>query len=139
MSKKEALVVVVPSSTSSSTSEPSLVGKEPNLKRKQRWIKLNEILKGNAKKSKTNDSTAYSYVTWNQVKTVFNSTNYVQPRRIVDDAKLNFLSEYLSFTTKCFGDVPPGKRLSVFISLGAICFVEAKKDDVEQGMAQGRL
>ena len=179
-SKKEALIVVVPSSRSPSrsTSESSLTGKEPNPKRKQRWIELNEILEGNAKKSKTNDSTAYSYVTWNQVKTVFNPTNYVQPRRKVDDAQLNFLSQYLSITTKCFGDITTGKEakrlhfiapvlICVCILFNgdvdivveedlvgnfvkahghfefmlrrgnkAVCIVQAKKDDVEQGMAQ---
>jgi hypothetical protein len=176
-SKKEALVVVVPSSRRS-TSESSLVGKEPNPKRKQRWIELNEILEGNAKKSKTNDSTTYSYVTWNQVKTVFNPTNYVQPRRNIDDAHLSFLAQYLSITTKCFGDITTGKEAKrlhfiapvlfcVCILLDgdvdivveedlvgnfvkahshfefmlrrgnkAVCIVEAKKDDVEQGMAQ---
>jgi len=179
-SKEDMLVVVVPSSRSSSrsTSESSLTGKEPNPKRKQRWIELNEILEGNAKKSKTNDSTAYSYVTWNQVKTVFNPTNYVQPRRNIDDAQLSFLAQYLSITTKCFGDITTGKEakrlhfiapvlICVCILLDgdvdivveedlvgnfvkahghfefmlrrgnkAICIVEAKKDDVEQGMAQ---
>ena len=179
-SKKEALVVVVPSSRSSSrsTSESSLVGKEPNPKRKQRWIQLNEILEANAKKSKTNDSTAYSYVSWNQVKTVFNPTNYVQTRRNIDDAHLSFLAQYLSITTKCFGDITTGKEakrlhfiapvlICVCILLDgdvdivveedlvgnfvkahghfefmlrrgnkAVCIVEAKKDDVEQGMAQ---
>ena len=179
-SKKEALIVVVPSSRSPSrsTSESSLTGKEPNPKRKQRWIELNEILEGNAKKTKKNDSTAYSYVTWNQVKTVFNPTNYVQPRRKVDDAQLNFLSQYLSITTKCFGDITTGKEakrlhfiapvlICVCILFNgdvdivveedlvgnfvkahghfefmlrrgnkAVCIVEAKKDDVEQGMAQ---
>jgi hypothetical protein len=111
------LVVVVPSSRSPirSTSESSLTGKEPNPKRKQRWIEFNEILERNAKKS--NDSTAYSYITWNQVKTVFNPKNYVQPRRNIDDAQQSFLAQYLSITTKCFGDITTGKRLSVFISL----------------------
>ena len=179
-SKEDMLVVAVPSSRSSSrsTSESSLTGKEPNPKRKQRWIELNEILEGNAKKSKTNDSTAYSYVTWNQVKTVFNPTNYVQPRRNVDDAQLNFLSQYLSITTKCFGDITTGKEAKRLYFIApvlicvcilfngdvdivveedlvgnfvkahghfefmlrrgskAVCIVEAKKDDVEQGMAQ---
>ena len=177
-SKEDMLVVAVPSSRSSnrSTSESSLTGNEPNPKRKQRWIELNGILEG--KKSKTNDSTAYSYVTWNQVKTVFNPTNYVQPRRNVDDAQLNFLSQYLSITTKCFGDITTGneaKRLHFIAPVlicvcilfngdvdivveedlvgkfvkahghfefmlrrgnKAVCIVEAKKDDVEQGMAQ---
>jgi hypothetical protein len=59
-SKEEILVVVVPSSRSSSqsTSESSPTGKEANPKRKQRKIELNKILEENAKKSKTNDSTA---------------------------------------------------------------------------------
>jgi hypothetical protein len=179
-SKQDMLAVGVPSSRSSnrSTSESSLTGKEPNLKRKQRWMELNRILEENAKKSKTNDSTAYSYVTWNQVKTVFNPTNYVQPRRNVDDAQLNFLSQYLSITTKCFGDITTGnegKRLHFIAPVlfcvcilfngdvdivveedlvgkfvkahghfefmlrrgnKAVCIVEAKKDDVEQGMVQ---
>ncbi|KAJ3194121.1 hypothetical protein HDU67_004850, partial [Dinochytrium kinnereticum] len=179
-SKKEAVVVVVPLSGSSSrsTSASSLTGKEPNPKRMQRWIELNAILEGNAKKSKVNDSTAYSYVTWNQVKTLFNPTNYVQPRRNIDDAQLSFLAQYLSITTKCFGDVFSGKEakrhhfiapvlicvcilLDGDVSIGveedlvgnfvkahghfefmlkrgnkAICIVEAKKDDFEQGMAQ---
>jgi hypothetical protein len=179
-SKEDMLVVVVPSSRSSSrsTSESSLSGKEPNPKRKQRWIELNEILDGNAKKSKTDDSTAYSYVSWNQVKTVFNPTNYVQPRRNIDDAHLSFLAQYLSFTIKCFGDITTGKEakrlhfiapvlicvcilfdgdvdivaeedlVGTFLKAHghfefmlrrgnkAVCIVEAKKDDVEQGMAQ---
>jgi hypothetical protein len=179
-SKKEALIVVVPSSKSSSqsTSESSLTRKAPNPKRKQRWIQLNEILQGNAKKNKMNDSTAYSYVTWNQVKTVFNPANYVQPRRNIDDAQLSFLTQYLSITTKCFRDITTGnepKRLyfiaPVLICVcilfdgdvdivveedlvgnfvkahghfefmlrrgnKAVCIVEAKKDDVERGMAQ---
>jgi hypothetical protein len=179
-SKKEALVVLIPSTRSFSrdASESSLTGKGPNPKRKQRWIELNEIIEGNAKKSKTNDSIAYSYVTWNQVKFVFNPTNYVQPRRNIDDAQLSFLSQYLSMTTRCFGDITTGteaKRLHFIAPVlicvcillegdvdivveedltgnfvkahgrfefmlrrgnKAVCIVEAKKDDMEQGMAQ---
>jgi hypothetical protein len=180
ITEEDALIVVVPSSRSSSrsTSESSLTGKEPNPKRKQRWIELNDILEGNAKKSKTNDSTAYSYVTWNQVKNVFNPTNYIQSRRKIDDDQLSFLAQYLSITTKCFGDITTGKEAKrlhfiapVLICVcnlldgdvdivveedlvgnfvkahghfefmlrrgnKAVCIVEAKKDDVEQGMAQ---
>jgi hypothetical protein len=209
-SKKEALVVVVPSSRSSSrrTSESSLAGQEPDPrrkqrwielneilegnakkpsslagqepdpKRKQRWIELNEILEGNAKKPQTNDSIAYSYITWNQVRTVFNPTKYVQPRRNIDDAQLSFLAQYLSITTKCFRDIKTGKDakrlhfiapilICVCILLDgdveilveedlvgnfvkahghfefmlrhknkAVCIIEAKKDDIEQGMIQ---
>jgi hypothetical protein len=179
-SKEDMLVVVVPSprSSSQSASEFRLVRKEPNPKRKQRWIELNDILEGNAKKATTNDSTAYSYVTWNQVKTVFNPTKYVQPRQNIDDAQLSFLAQYLSIITKCFGGITTGKdtKRLYFIApvlicvcnlldgdvdivveedlMGkfvkahghfefmlrrgnkAICIVQAKKDDLEQGMAQ---
>jgi hypothetical protein len=51
-----------------SSSESSL--KSPHPKRKERWEKLNEIL-GKYKKS---DSTGYSYVKWNQVKSVLRTT-----------------------------------------------------------------
>ena len=179
-SRDDMLVVVVPSSRSSSrsSSEPVRGGKEPNPDRKQRWIELNAILEGNTKKSKTNDSTAYSCVTWSQVKSVFNPTNYVQERRSIDDVKLSFLAEYLSITTRCFGDITTGKEakrlhfiapvlicvcilfkgdvdivveedlVGTFVKAHghfefmlrrgnkAVCIVEAKKDDVEQGMAQ---
>ena len=176
----DALIVVVPSSRSSipTTSESSPTGKEPNLKRKQRWIELNEIFERNTKKSKTNDSTPSSCVTWNQVNCVFKTTHYVQPRRNMDDTQLNFLEQYLSITTKCFGDIFTGgdvKRLYFiapilicvchlldgdvnfvveedlvgnFVNANchfefmlrhgnkAVCIVEAKKDDMEQGMIQ---
>jgi hypothetical protein len=81
---EDTLFVTVASSRSScrSASEStSPTGNEPNPKRKQRWIQLNKILEGNAEQFKTNDLTAYSYVTWDQAKTVFNPSNYVQPRQ----------------------------------------------------------
>ena len=53
---------------SRSSSESSL--KAPHPKRKERWEKLNEIIEKNKKKSKTTDSTGYSYVKWNQIKHV---------------------------------------------------------------------
>jgi hypothetical protein len=177
--KEDMLVVVVPSPRSSSQTTTDLCQKkEPNQKRKQRWIELNKILDGNAKKSKANGSTAYSYVTWRQVESVFAPSKYVQPQRHMDDAQLNFLARYLSFTSKCFGDIATGreaKRLHFiapvlvcvcFLLQGdvkivaeedlagkfvqahghfefmlkrgtkAVCIVEAKKDDIEQGMAQ---
>jgi len=165
-----ALIVVVPSLSSSSPSQST--------KRRQRWTKLNEILEGNAKKSKTNDSTAYSYLTWNQVEPIFHPTRNVQPQRTMDDVQLDFLAKYLSFATKSFGSISSGKeakrlhfiapilvcvctllegdiviaveedlpgnfikahgRFEFMIRRGgkAICIVEAKKDDIDQGMAQ---
>ena len=178
ITEEDALIVAVPSSksSSSSTSKSSLAAKEPNSKRKQRWIKLNEILEGNAKKFKTNDSTAHSYIRWDQVRTVFNPTNYIQPRRNIDDAQLSFLAQYLSITTKFFRDITTGgdaKRLHFIAPVlicvcilfdgdvdivveedlvgnfvkahshyefmlrrgnKAVCIVQAKKDDFEQGI-----
>ena len=78
-SKEDKLVVVVPSPriSSQTTTEQNIV-KNPNQKRKERWIKLNEILDRNAKKSRVNDSTAYLYVSWNDVQSLFEPSNYVQ-------------------------------------------------------------
>ena len=178
-SKEDMLVVVVPSPRSSSLTSTDLCQiKEPNHKRKQRWIKLNEILDRSAKKSKANGSTAYSYITWSQVKSVFAPINYVQAQRPMDEAQLDFLAQYLSYTTKCFGTISDGKEAKrlhfiapvlvcvCFLLQGdvkivaeedlvgnlvkahghfefmlmrgtkAVCIVEAKKDDIEQGMTQ---
>ena len=179
-SKEDMLVVVVPSSRSSSrsTSESSLSSKEPNSKRKQRWIELNSVLERNAKKSKTSDSTAYSNVTWKQVESVFNPLKDPLPRRDIDDAPLNFLAQYLSITTKCLGGIINGNEaqrlhfiapilicvcnlfngdvnivveenfvgnfvkarghFEFMLTRGkkAVCIVEAKKDDMEQGVVQ---
>jgi len=186
-SKEDMLVVVVPPSSSyassSSTSQSqstseSCPEKAPDQRRKQRWNELNQILDNNMKKSKTNDSTSYSPITWNQVKSVFNPTRYVQPQRAMEEAQIDFLAQYLSYTTQCFGPITTGKEAKrlhfiapvlvcvCFLLEGdveivaeedlvgeyvkahghfefmlrrgnkAICIVEAKKDDVEQGMAQ---
>jgi hypothetical protein len=179
MSKKEALIVVVPSSGMSlSTSASSLSRKEPHTERLRRWILLNHVLRGNPKRSILNDSTAYSYVTWNQVKSIFNPTKFIQPRKPMDDAQLEFLSKYLSFATACLGSIGGDKEakhlhfiapvlICVCILLNgevdivveedltgdfvkahghfefmlrrgnkAVCIVEAKKEDFDQGMAQ---
>jgi hypothetical protein len=179
-SKKEALFVVVPSSESisQSASEFNTAINQPHPKRKQRWIELNAILEGSSKKSKMNDSMAYSNVTWNQVKSVFNPKTYVQPQRSIDENHLDFFRKYLSYVTKCLGIITTGKEAKrlhfiapVLICVcalfdgdvdivveedlvgnfvkahghfefmmrrgnKAVCIVEAKKDDVEQGMAQ---
>jgi hypothetical protein len=174
--EEEALIVVVPSSRSAIRE----TGQIPNTNRKMRWEELNKILEGNAKKYKNDatTSTAYSDVTWNQVKTVFNPTNYVQPTLQMNNSQLSFLEEYLSKAIKCFGGIVTGKEakrlhfiapilICVCDLLGgdvdilveedlvgnvvkahgyfefmlrrgnkAVCIVEAKKDDFDQGMAQ---
>ena len=49
-----------------------------------------------------NDSTTYSYVTWNQVKSIFNPAIYVQPKLTMGAAQLDFLTMYLTLATRCF-------------------------------------
>jgi hypothetical protein len=184
--EEDALIVVVPSflspRSSCRTTTDLRLSKVPGHKRKQRWDELNNILGRIEKKSaKANGSSSYSSssATWGQVQTVFSPQKYVQPQRAVDDAQLDFLAQYLSYTTKCFGSITTGKEakrlhfiapvlVCVCFLLGgdveivaeedlvgkyvksrghfefmlkrggtkAICIVEAKKDDVEQGMAQ---
>jgi len=175
VAEKEVEAKLLCSSQSTRTQPASFV---PHPKRKQRWIELNKVLDQHAKKLKTTDSTAYSFVTWNQVNSIFNTTKYVQERKGVDDDHLNFLAKYLSFATKCFADIGYGneaKRLHLIAPVlicvcilfdgdveivveedlvgnfvkahghfefmlkrgkRAVCIVEAKKYDVEQGTAQ---
>ncbi|KAJ3329493.1 hypothetical protein HDU76_007808 [Blyttiomyces sp. JEL0837] len=174
-SKEDMLVVVVPSSTSSSESLES-IEKEPHPKRKRRWIQLNERLA--LKKAKENGLRAYSSVTWSEVHDVFNPTRYVQPRKDMDASQLDILAKYLSNATYSFaGNIRlanEAKRLhfiapvlvcvcrllkdvkiEVEVELNgnfvkaegrfefmikrknkAVCIIEAKKNDLNQGMAQ---
>jgi hypothetical protein len=164
---------------SRSSSESSL--KTPHPKRKERWEQLNEILGKNRKKSKSTDSTGYSYVKWTELKSVLKTTPYVQPLKPMPDREFNILSQYLSFATKCFGPITSGKesqRLHLIAPIiicvcilfngdvqikveedlygnflkahghfefvlcrgnKRVCIVEAKKDDMGQGMAQDLL
>jgi hypothetical protein len=110
--KKKCLLLLFPHQKVpvEAPSESSLIGKEPNPKRKQQLIKLIEILEVNAKKSKANNSTAYSYIAWNQIKTVFNPTNYFQPRQNIKHDQMSFLAQYLSITTKCFRNITTRKE-----------------------------
>lgn len=71
------------SSSNFVSTQSSLPGKEPDLKRKQCWIKVNEVLQRSSRKSrkfKKKDSTAYSLFPRDQVKSVFNPIPYEQPR-----------------------------------------------------------
>lgn len=119
-SMEDMLVVVVPSSsrnTSSlpivpdSTKESSWDRVEPRLKRKQRWAEINKVLEGNVKKPKANnEDPPDSSICWEQVKSIFQLTKYVQSQRVMDDAQIDFLKKYLRCTTKCFGPVSLGKE-----------------------------
>ncbi|ETW09230.1 hypothetical protein H310_01635, partial [Aphanomyces invadans] len=170
------VLVVFPAPTYSRKSEA--IARKPHPKRKARWDLLNEILSTNKKRSKYNDSTAYSYVSWCDVRDVFETTEYVQPHKPIPESLLNFLAQYLSYATTSLKPITVGneaQRLHViapilicvcFLFNGdvvleveeilngdyvlahgrfdfvlrrgkkKVCIVEAKKDDLLQGMAQ---
>jgi len=171
------LVVVPEGAVSALTS----ICKPTHPKRKARWDQLNAILDENKKKSKLHDSTAYSYVTWSDVKEIFRTTPYIQPHKALPELQLDFLAHYLSVAMKCFKPVTEGnesQRLHVIAPIlicvcflfdgdvvidveedlngeyvkahghfefvlrrgkKKVCIVEAKKDDLLQGMAQDLL
>jgi len=175
------VLVVVPSGEMVQPGAHAVSHKLPHPKRKARWDQLNEILADNKKKSKLHDSTAYSYVTWSDVKKIFRTTPYTQPHKSLPDSQLDFLARYLSVAMKCFRPITLGneaQRLHViapilicvcFLFNGdvvieveedlngeyvkahghfefvlrrgkkKVCIVEAKKDDLMQGMAQDLL
>ena len=74
-SEKEEDMLVVVVAASRSTSESRLRGKEADSRRKQRWIEPNEILEGNAKRFRTNESTTNFSVNWNQLRLIKNTRN----------------------------------------------------------------
>jgi hypothetical protein len=101
-SKKEALVVFVPLSASGDSqdvTETRITTKQTQPKWKQRWIEINKIFQGNSKKPMMGDSTAYSNITWNQLKYVFNLVHYVQPQKEVNNVNLDFIAKFLCYTT----------------------------------------
>jgi hypothetical protein len=145
--------------------------------RRERWEALNRIL---LPKQTKNGSTAYSSVTWNDVKSIFKTTPYVQAPRVINDATLNLLSVYLAIANKSFGGISTGKEATrlhfiapILIIISSllegvqivteehlegkfvkadghfefmlkreskiVCIVEAKREDVDQGIAQDLL
>ncbi|KAL7519641.1 hypothetical protein ACHAWX_004400 [Stephanocyclus meneghinianus] len=122
-SENDMLVVVVPSS----------IGRSRGKRREQRWSELNDIIDRHALQFKTNDSTAYSDLTWNQVKSVFEFETYVQPKRDIEDAPIDFLTTYLSFATKSFSPITIGheaKRLH-FIAPIIFCIGNLFEGDID--------
>ncbi|KAJ8331068.1 hypothetical protein O5D80_001078 [Batrachochytrium dendrobatidis] len=158
---KTPLFITVADSSLGSRSLSKSSLKAPHPKRKERWEQLNEILEKNKRKSKATDSTAYLYVSWNQVKDVLRTTPYIQSSKAIPDTQFNILTQYLSFATKCFvvcflfnGDV----QIEVEENLNGdflkahghfefvlrrgdkkVCIVEAKKEDMDQGMTQNLI
>ena len=122
---------------STSSLHPSIGGpaKQPHPKRKERWEQLNEILLTNKKQSKTTETTAYSYVSWNDIKSVFKTspfTSILSPKNI-PDAAFKILSEYLLFASMCFGPVTSRKESQHmhFIAPIIVCVCYLFNGDVE--------
>jgi hypothetical protein len=87
---------------------------QPHATRKQRWVKINEIIAHNGREFKLGDS----YITWGDIKRIFDPTSYVQPRRAIQyDDKLDFLVKYLLFTNRCYRyNMPDSDLKGLFIA-----------------------
>jgi hypothetical protein len=92
----------------STSSAPSAWQPDPD--RKRRWDKLNEILLANKKKHKSTGTSAYSYVSWNEVELVLPTVIYEQTVKPIPDDVLEVLESYLEFASKSFGMVLTGKK-----------------------------
>ncbi|KAI9342674.1 hypothetical protein BDR26DRAFT_859356, partial [Obelidium mucronatum] len=118
-------------SSSSSSSESSLSIKQPHLSRKRRWEELNKILSQN-KKMKASGSVGYSYVTWNDVKSVFKTSPFVLPIEPLPNDAFELLTKYLAVATRCFGPITTGKEAQRlhFIAPILICVSNLFNGDV---------
>ncbi|EGF78846.1 hypothetical protein BATDEDRAFT_90292 [Batrachochytrium dendrobatidis JAM81] len=132
---KTPLFITVADSSLGSRSLSKSSLKAPHPKRKERWEQLNEILEKNKRKSKATDSTAYSYVSWNQVKDVLRTTPYIQSSKAIPDTQFNILTQYLSFATKCFGSVISfmGPQRLHLIAPIIICVLPVQRRSAEIG------
>ncbi|KAF8453698.1 hypothetical protein BGX38DRAFT_1176694 [Terfezia claveryi] len=158
----------------------------PTQRKRKRWAALNSILDKNKKVKTTADgakSTGYSYVSWEDIRSVYEPVMYgmtIQPKEIPAE-DLESLYKYLCRATPVFGPIYSGKEAKrlhfvapILIYLGGlfngrmrilieeripgknihtdgnfefvvqiggkkICIIQAKKDDMEQGMAQDLL
>lgn len=84
--------------------------------RKRRWAQLNPILENNRKANSNqradgSKSTGYSYVNWEQVKTIFpirlGSIDSVNSSTITE-SRLDALVNYLNYASICFGSITEG-------------------------------
>jgi hypothetical protein len=136
--------------SSRSSSDSSI--KKPHHKRKARWDQLNAVLVQNKKRNSQKDSTGYSHVSWNDVRSIFTTIPYNQPTKDISQEAFKVISDYLSFVGTCSSlDTSSGKesqRLH-FIApiLYAVCFlfggdvkVEVEEDlDGEMVKAHGHF
>jgi hypothetical protein len=133
--KEHMLIVAVPTLSSVGLMEQTLsIITKVHPKRKERWDRLNKILeqKSNNKRS-GNDSTPYSSLTWEEVKEVFNPSDYVQPRRPIDDNQIDFLSDYLSRVRRSIRFLTGSNEATRrhFIAPILVCVCHLFKGDVE--------
>ena len=101
--KETALYVLVPDLVVIGATAISAV--YLNSRRKRRWDELNSILRINKRRNAAKGSTAYSYVTWNEVKDIFVTTPYIQNVERIPEDNLNALNKYLGLAMKCFPNV----------------------------------
>ncbi|KAG2978421.1 hypothetical protein PC118_g12284 [Phytophthora cactorum] len=119
----------------------------PHPSRKRRWDKLNEVLDKNKKAKKSAGSTGFSYVSFSEINNIMPAVEYEQTSKPIPDEKLDAVHGYFPLLLKAFGDVVTetvvGKRVH---GDGAfdfvlqrrdkrVCIVEAKRDDIQQGLA----
>lgn len=93
--------------------------KAPHPKRKKRWEQLNPIMEKNNRKYENADSTAHSFLSWQQIKFELPIIPYIQSSIAIPENELNSLTQYLSNAINSFG----GLRLS---SMNAIWNWEAE-------------
>ncbi|KAG2844590.1 hypothetical protein PC113_g18372 [Phytophthora cactorum] len=124
----------------------------PHPSRKRRWDKLNEVLDKNKKAKKSAGSTGFSYVSFSEINNIMPAVEYEQTSKPIPDEKLDAVHGYFPLLLKAFGDVVTGKeakRLHFIVPVLAsvcalfngdrrdkrVCIVEAKRDDIQQGLA----
>lgn len=146
----------------------------PPESRKRRWDQLNIALDAKAKEGKS--SSAYSSISWSDVKNYLPMTDFIIEPTVLDETTFETLFNYITLVNKCvrtlegkeakrmfyivpiivavcstFEDVEilveddligsqvhGHGRFEMIIKRGnlRICLVEAKKEDMEQGLAQ---
>ncbi|KAI9330820.1 hypothetical protein BDR26DRAFT_870938 [Obelidium mucronatum] len=126
-----ALYVVVPKKTCKFKPASSTYPiKQPHASRKRRWEQLNKIL--SQKKMKAGGSVGYSYVTWNDVKSVFKTSPLILPVEPLPNDAFELLAKYLTMATRCFGPFTTGKEAQRlhFIAPILICVSNLFNGDV---------
>jgi hypothetical protein len=111
---------------SSGSSEYSGTGKEPDRKKQQHWINLNEVIQRAARTTKRNFA-------WDQLKSFFKPTFHEQPRRTVNDEKLDFFETHVPLIMQTFQSLTVGKDIESFDFITAImiCVCDLFDEDID--------